>query len=127
MTPAGRCPILRPSAVMTIERARKTMIRCIARVSLGLLLFALSAALMLATEALFGAELFRPLRTAVPPLIDGRLDDPVWREAPSVSDFKTFIPDFGKDISERTVGYIAYDAENIYFAFKCYDREPEKI
>ena len=72
-------------------------------------------------------EFFRPLRTASPPAIDGRLDDAVWREAPSVALTKTFIPDFGREASERTVAFMAYDAENLYFAFKCYDREPDKI
>ena len=74
-----------------------------------------------------GAEFFRPLRTDVPPAIDGRLDDAVWRGAPSLSAFKTFIPDFGREPSEKTVAYMAYDAENLYFAFKCFDREPDKI
>jgi len=74
-----------------------------------------------------GGEFFRPLRAAVPPVIDGRLDDAVWREAPSLSAFKTFIPDFSREPSEKTVAYMAYDAENLYFAFKCYDREPDKI
>jgi hypothetical protein len=70
---------------------------------------------------------FRPLKTATPPAIDGRLDDAVWREAPSVALTRTFIPDFGREASERTIAYMAYDAETLYFAFKCYDREPDKI
>ncbi len=70
---------------------------------------------------------FKPLRTNQPPVIDGRLDDPVWRQAPSVSGFKTFIPDFDREPSEKTTAYMAYDAEYLYFAFKCYDREPDKI
>jgi hypothetical protein len=74
-----------------------------------------------------GAEFFKPPRTDVPPAIDGRLDDAIWREAPSLSAFKTFIPDFSREPSEKTVAYMAYDAENLYFAFKCYDREPDKI
>ena len=41
--------------------------------------------------------------------------------------FKTFIPDFGRDLSEETVAYMAYDSENLYFAFDCRDREPDKI
>jgi len=69
----------------------------------------------------------RPLRAAAPPAIDGRLDEPLWKEAPSVVLAKTFIPDFGREASERTVAFMAYDAENLYFAFKCYDREPDKI
>ncbi|MBN2408285.1 MAG: hypothetical protein JXE07_00990, partial [Candidatus Aminicenantes bacterium] len=71
--------------------------------------------------------LLKPLKTATPPVIDGVLDDPVWAEAPYVKDFKTFIPDFGRDLSEETQAYFAYDSENLYFAFQCYDREPHKI
>jgi len=69
----------------------------------------------------------KPLRTDHPPVIDGILDDPVWQEAPYVTDFKTFVPDFGQDMVEKTKRYVAYDAENIYFAFKCYDSQPDKI
>ena len=74
-----------------------------------------------------GGDFFKPLRIEAPPAIDGRLDDPAWRDAPSVELSKTFIPDFGREASERTVARMAYDAENLYFAFKCYDREPDKI
>ena len=69
----------------------------------------------------------QPARAALPPLIDGVLDDTVWREAQEIGGFKTFIPDFGKDPSERTSAYMAYDAEYLYFAFKCHDRSPDKI
>jgi hypothetical protein len=71
--------------------------------------------------------MLKPLKTDKPPVIDGVLDDPVWAEAPSVTDFKTFIPDFGRDLSEETRAYYVYDSENLYFAFQCYDREPDKI
>ena len=52
-------------------------------------------------------EIFKPLRTDMPPVLDGKLDDPVWRKAPSVSNFKTFIPDFGREPSEKTVAFMA--------------------
>jgi hypothetical protein len=39
-----------------------------------------------ASAAMFAADaagsFFRPLRAVVPPVIDGRLDDAVWRDAP---------------------------------------------
>lgn len=72
-------------------------------------------------------EPLRPYKTAQPPTIDGKLDDPVWQKSPFVTGFKTFAPDFGKDLSEKTKVYMAYDRENLYFAFRCDDREPEKI
>jgi len=99
---------------MTIRRTASTLT----------LLAALAGALPAAAR---GAEFFKPLRTDAPPAIDGRLDDAVWRDAPALSAFKTFIPDFGREPSEKTVAYMAYDAENLYFAFKCFDREPDKI
>ncbi len=73
------------------------------------------------------ADMLQAVRTAQAPIIDGVLDDAVWQEAQEIGGFKTFIPDFGKDISERTSAYMAYDAENLYFAFRCQDRSPEKI
>jgi len=68
-----------------------------------------------------------PLRVDRPPVIDGILDDDVWRAAPSETGFKTWSPDFGKDMRERTVVYYAHDRENLYFAYRCYDSEPSRI
>jgi hypothetical protein len=88
---------------------------------------AFAIAVSAASAAAADGPFFRPLRVAVPPVVDGRLDEAVWRDAPSVELTKTFIPDFGREASEKTVAFMAYDAENLYFAFKCYDREPAKI
>jgi hypothetical protein len=68
-----------------------------------------------------------PLRIDRPPVIDGILDDEVWRAAPSETGFKTWTPDFGKDMRERTIVYYAHDRENLYFAYRCYDSEPARI
>lgn len=67
------------------------------------------------------------VRTEIPPVIDGILDDEVWKNAPSVSDFIQFEPDKDKPASVRTVAKILYDNDYIYVAFLCYDPEPEKI
>ena len=66
-------------------------------------------------------------KTDTPPVIDGILDDPVWQKAPHVTGFKTWRPDFGIDMVEKTVVYYAYDPENLYFAFRCFDSQPNKI
>ena len=68
-----------------------------------------------------------PFKTNTPPVIDGVLDDPVWQKAPHVQGFKTWRPDFGLDMADDTIVYYAYDRENLYFAFRCLDRQPEKI
>jgi len=66
-------------------------------------------------------------QAAKPPVIDGVLDDEAWTTGLKFDGFKTFKPDFGKEASQRTESFIAYDADNFYFAFRCYDSEPSKV
>jgi len=68
-----------------------------------------------------------PLRADKPPIIDGVLDDEIWKRAPHETGFKTWSPDYGKDMRENTIVYYALDRENLYFAYRCYDSEPSKI
>jgi len=77
--------------------------------------------------SLCAQEFLKPLRTDTPPVIDGKLDESLWSEAPFVTGYKTFIPDFGLEMVEKTFAYMAYDSENLYFAFRCLDSQPEKI
>lgn len=72
-------------------------------------------------------EPLRPAWTDVPPKIDGILDDKIWALAPGESGFKTWNPDYGREMKAGTVVYHAYDRENLYFAFRCSDPEPAKI
>jgi len=68
-----------------------------------------------------------PYKTDTPPVIDGILNDSVWQKAPHETGFKTYHPDYGLDMAEKTVVYYAYDRENLYFAFRCFDSQPDKI
>jgi hypothetical protein len=61
------------------------------------------------------------------PVIDGKLDDAAWASALKLTEFKTWQPDYGKEPSQKTEAYFLFDAENLYFAFRCYDKEPSKI
>ena len=82
------------------------------------------------TTSAFSAERpapLKPYKTATPPAIDGILDDDVWKHAPSESVFKTYSPDYGKDMGQKTTVYYAYDRENLYFAYRCFDTEPARI
>ncbi len=83
--------------------------------------------ILLFTNSTHAIEPIRPYCTEIAPIIDGVLDDPVWQKAPFETGFKTFYPDFGKNLSEQTKVWYAYDRENLYFAFMCYDSEPNKI
>jgi hypothetical protein len=60
------------------------------------------------------------------PLIDGRLDDAAWKQAAVFKDFYQTAPGDNIAPSKPTVAYLAYDSENLYLAFYCYD-EPDKI
>ena len=75
----------------------------------------------------FGQEPLKAIRTNISPTIDGVLNEFCWKEIEPLSEYKSFIPDFGQIIPQRTESWITYDNENLYFAFKCYDEEPEKI
>ena len=69
----------------------------------------------------------KPVKVTTPPVIDGLLDEDVWKKNDGISGFKTFIPDYGKDLPYNTIVWAAYDEENLYYAFRCFDAEPDKI
>ncbi|MCK4965447.1 carbohydrate binding family 9 domain-containing protein, partial [bacterium] len=72
-------------------------------------------------------ETLYPTLTASPPKIDGVLNDGVWKNPPLEKDFITYKPLYGEVLPQKTLVWIAYDSENLYFAFKCHDSEPQKI
>lgn len=61
------------------------------------------------------------------PKIDGFLNDSCWKEINPVSGFFQYDPVNGIKASEETYVWVAYDEENIYFAFLMIDSEPERI
>ena len=87
----------------------------------------LAVAVLAASPHIAGQEPFMPAHTDQPPTIDGKLDDPVWQDAPSVSGYETWAPDYGKEMLGDTRTYMAFDGSNLYFAFHAFDPEPDKI
>lgn len=59
--------------------------------------------------------------------IDGELNEKVWSNPAIRKNFKTYMPVYGDDLSQETEVWAAYDSENLYFAFKCYETDPKKI
>jgi len=88
---------------------------------------ALVAVALSTAAAATPAERLVPVRVEKPPVIDGSLDDDAWRGVPAVSGFKTYAPTFGEELPGATEVLLAYDRENLYFAFRCLDPEPQKI
>ena len=68
-----------------------------------------------------------PVKVNIPPVIDGRLDDEVWKTAPVLSDYIQFEPDKGAPATVRTEVKVLYDDIHLYFGFKCWDPEPDRI
>jgi TolB-like protein len=71
-----------------------------------------------------GRPRVRPMRTDVPPTIDGRLDDEVWRTATMLSTFVQQAPLDGAPATEETEIYLAYDRDNLYFGFYLHYANP---
>jgi hypothetical protein len=61
-----------------------------------------------------------------PPVIDGKLDDEVWKQAVVLKDFLQVSPGDNIAPSKPTEMMLGYDARTFYMAFHCYD-EPDKI
>ena len=66
-------------------------------------------------------------RAARPPVIDGRDDDEVWRQAPAVTDFQQWRPSEGGPPKLPTAAKIAYDAANLYVFVRAFDPHPDSI
>ncbi len=67
------------------------------------------------------------VRATIPPIIDGKGDDPIWRETPPITQFLEWSPTEGKAPRFRTVAKIAYDAANLYVFVRAYDPHPGRI
>jgi hypothetical protein len=65
-----------------------------------------------------------PTRTDNPPVIDGILDDEIWRTAAHITEFTQQQPLDGAPATEETDVYIAYDSEQIYFGFHAHYVDP---
>ncbi len=59
--------------------------------------------------------------------VDGKLDEAVWRRAPSVTRFVQRSPANGKAPAQRTSMWVVYDAGAVYVGLRMYDSKPELI
>lgn len=77
----------------------------------------------------FGRQLFPPVfkshQTDIPPVIDGKLDDKVWKRLTPYTNFRAK-PD-GRDVAAKTEAYLCYDKDNFYIAVQCFEPVPGDI
>ncbi|HUQ53977.1 MAG TPA: carbohydrate binding family 9 domain-containing protein [Gammaproteobacteria bacterium] len=67
------------------------------------------------------------VRTATPPVIDGKLDEAVWQTADVITDFHQIRPGDGSTPSEPTEVYLLYDDDAFYIGARMHDSEPQLI
>ncbi|MEN6306034.1 MAG: sugar-binding protein [Armatimonadia bacterium] len=67
----------------------------------------------------WGAALVTAYRAAAPPVLDGALQEPCWQQATVCG---PFLPASGNKLDARTTAYLAWDDNNLYVAFECFDR-----
>lgn len=61
------------------------------------------------------------------PRIDGNLTDDIWSSIEPITQFTQVWPNDGSPATEDSEVRIAYDRDNLYFALKFYDKNPELI
>ena len=72
-------------------------------------------------------QVIYPRECQAKPRIDGDLDDEAWQAPPLKKDYISFSPGYGELIPEKTWAWMAYDKENLYFAFQCWDSNSKGI
>ena len=78
---------------------------------------------VIARDAL-GRATVRAVKLATGLRLDGRLDEPVYRTVPAITDFVQQMPVEGAPASERTDAWILFDATNLYVAGRVWDSAP---
>lgn len=66
-------------------------------------------------------------RIAQSPVIDGILDEELWKSGEWIDDFTQFEPYNGKPASQRTEFNIFYDDDNLYVGIRAFDSSPDSI
>jgi hypothetical protein len=82
--------------------------------------FLMTTILLLNFSALFAQNSIKAVYTTTPPKLDGTVNDKEWQNAAIIDNFVQREPNTGQPASEKTVVYMLYDKNNIYFGFKCY-------
>src|SRR5438552_1553532 len=74
-----------------------------------------------------GATSAVAVRADRPVVIDGKDDDPVWRLAPAITEFREFQPKEDGDPRFATEAKVAYDSRNFYVFIRAFDPHPDSI
>jgi hypothetical protein len=61
------------------------------------------------------------------PSLDGKLDDPAWQDATTITGFTQIMPNDGTEPSERTEIRLVYGSDALYVGARLFDLEPDRI
>ena len=103
---------------------------CIAQARIALLVALLTAScspIAAQTSPPSGQRTASALRVDHPPRLDGSLDDPLWANAPVISDFRQREPLETQPATENTEVRILYDSRHLYIGIRCFDSAPNAI
>jgi hypothetical protein len=82
---------------------------------------------VLITPAIASEWTVAAARTSEPMQIDGKLNEEVWQTAQPATNFRQFNPELNKTAIHNTEVRVAYDNENLYFAWTCFTSCPGKL
>jgi hypothetical protein len=74
-----------------------------------------------------GRATVRAMRISQPLRIDGVLDEMLYREVRSISEFIQVEPEGGQAATERTEAWVAFDDDYVYVSFKAWDSQMETM
>ena len=100
---------------------------CVCAFSLALVLFAPTFAAATERRAVVAAADAVAVPSTSPIVLDGRLNEEIWQQAPPVVDFVQRDPAEGAEPSQRTEARIAYDEGALYVAVRAFDSDPDSI
>src|SRR5215216_3299122 len=74
-----------------------------------------------------GRATIRAVRVPSPIRLDGVLDEALYTSVPPISDFIQQEPEQGAPATEKTEMWVAFDDDNVYVSFRCWESEPDQI
>jgi hypothetical protein len=95
----------------------------------------LVVAAIVALAAVTDTILLKPpdsVRIAIPkvsqrPVLDGKLDDQTWAEAAKLTDFVEYEPNDMVRAREKSIAYVAYDAQYLFLGFRAFESRPGQV
>lgn len=86
----------------------------------------LSIILALVGSLAAAAPTITAIKTATPPVLDGKLDDPIWRQGEWINNF-TLLGEGAKPATAQTRFKVAFDDRNLYFGAELLEPEMDKL